>query len=175
MEVKTVNNLHIGGHVSAPGWKILDIEARDEVNYVGEAHNLSRFDDGEWDSVYVSHVLEHLDYSFTQEAIREWYRVLRPGGVLFVSVPDMDTLCRLYLDKSIPLQRKMTIIHHMFGGHSGPYDYHFMCFDYEMLKALLFQAGFSQTKKVRSFGIFDDCSKKTVEGKMLSLNVVAMK
>ena len=37
--------LHIGGKESHPDWKIFDIEQRPEVDYIGDASDLSQFED----------------------------------------------------------------------------------------------------------------------------------
>ena len=57
------------------------------------------FPDASFDVVYHSHVLEHLSAATAPEMIRECYRVLRPGGILRVVVPDLELIARLYLEK----------------------------------------------------------------------------
>jgi SAM-dependent methyltransferase len=53
--------------------------------------------DGTADGVYASHVLEHLDQAHAGPFLREAYRVLRPGGVIRIVVPDLEQLARGYL------------------------------------------------------------------------------
>lgn len=43
------------------------------------------FKDNSQDFVYSSHVLEHIEHS--RAAIKEWFRVIKPGGYLFIVVP----------------------------------------------------------------------------------------
>lgn len=50
-----------------------------------------------WDVVYASHVLEHFSRGEARAFLMECYRVLRPGGVLRIVVPDLEMIARLYL------------------------------------------------------------------------------
>lgn len=64
-------------------------------------HDLSQcipFPDSSVDVVYHSHVLEHLDRDVAYGFIQECARVLRPGGLIRVVVPDFEDYCRNYLD-----------------------------------------------------------------------------
>jgi len=54
--------LHIGGKKADPEWEIFDALERDHVDHVGNAADLSRFSDGEFQTIYASHVLEHFPY-----------------------------------------------------------------------------------------------------------------
>jgi SAM-dependent methyltransferase len=55
------------------------------------------FKEGQFDAVYHSHVLEHLPHSQALPFLRECHRVLAPGGILRVVVPDLEMIARLYL------------------------------------------------------------------------------
>ena len=50
------------------------------------------------DAVYHSHVFEHIDRDAIPGFLAEVLRVLRPGGVQRIVVPDLETLVRDYLD-----------------------------------------------------------------------------
>ncbi len=66
------------------------------------AHDLSRgvpLADGSADVVYHSHVLEHLRRDDAAAFMRECARVLRPGGIIRIAVPDLERICRAYLQK----------------------------------------------------------------------------
>src|SRR2546427_11184570 len=56
------------------------------VSIIATATNLSMISNGEVDFVIANHVIEHLEAPV--QALIEWYRVLRPGGYLFLAVPD---------------------------------------------------------------------------------------
>lgn len=53
---------------------------------------------GEAGAVYHSHVLEHLTPEDGEAFLRECHRVLRPGGIVRIAVPDLEGLARAYLD-----------------------------------------------------------------------------
>lgn len=47
--------------------------------------------------VLVVHALEHLAFYETQKALQEWRRVLCPGGLLAIEVPNLEEACIAYL------------------------------------------------------------------------------
>jgi SAM-dependent methyltransferase len=54
----------------------------------GDAHFLKGVPDESFDFVYSSHTLEHMDDP--EAAIRNWWRVLKPGGHLLLYIPHRD-------------------------------------------------------------------------------------
>lgn len=56
------------------------------------------FVDSTFDVLYHSHFLEHLERSAAAKFLRECHRVLKPGGVLRVVVPDLELLAKAYLE-----------------------------------------------------------------------------
>jgi SAM-dependent methyltransferase len=54
----------------------------------GDANEILRHVDRRFDFVYASHCLEHM--RDPRAAIAQWWELVKPGGVLFVIVPDED-------------------------------------------------------------------------------------
>lgn len=86
------NNFH-------PDWTNIDFTSTGEGVI---AHNLLSgipFAENTYDAVYHSHVLEHFPKDKAQYFINECYRVLKPGGILRVAIPDLEQIARIYLEK----------------------------------------------------------------------------
>jgi predicted SAM-dependent methyltransferase len=166
--------LHVGGTVRKEGWTVLNALDGDHVDVVGDLRDLSMFESGSFDVVYGSHIFEHLGYANDlPRAVREVARILREGGRFFVSVPDLPTLCRLYLDPRFDAQGRFAVMRMMFGGQVNPFDFHYVGLSDEHLAALCFGAGFSEVYRVPSFGFFEDTSDFEFAGVPVSLNMVA--
>ena len=101
--------VNIGGQGAKVGWKVLNILPADYVDYLRDCTDLSCFEDGTVDEFYASHVLEHLGYmGELQQTLREVNRALKPGGVFRISVPDLEVLCRLFIDKRYSAEARLT-------------------------------------------------------------------
>ncbi|TGL10741.1 class I SAM-dependent methyltransferase [Leptospira meyeri] len=50
-------------------------------------------------AVYSSHVLEHFSKSKVSYFLQEIYRVLEPGGILRIVVPDLEQIVRAYIEQ----------------------------------------------------------------------------
>jgi len=77
--------LNIDAVETAPGVVVQDLARPLEI-----ASNSADF-------IYTSHVLEHFSRSVAHYFLAECYRVLKPGGVLRVVVPDLAALAKAYL------------------------------------------------------------------------------
>jgi predicted SAM-dependent methyltransferase len=168
--------LHLGGWEPKPGWKILNIQKRDGVDFVGNCMDLSQFAAASVDEIYASHVYEHLDYQKElRAALAEAARVLKPGGIIRIGVPDLEVLCRLFLDQRLPLDQRFHVMRMMYGGQTDEYDFHYVGLSFEILALYLNQTGFKMIRRVREFGIFHDTTTLQFAGQMISLNVEAVR
>ena len=172
-----MSKLHIGGTARVEGWEILNAVQAPYVDHVGNANDLSRFADGSFSEVYASHVLEHFDFTGDiLTALREWNRILQLGGILYVSVPDMDVLSKLFLNKvDLTVSERFLVMRMMFGAHSDAFDYHLIGLNEAFLGEYLRQSGFGLYRKIDEFCIFNDTSSMRFKGELISLNVVAIK
>jgi len=80
--------------------KGIDIGAGDDSLYIlngsvrsydkrdGNAQFMAEIADASYDFVYSSHCLEHI--ADVQLALRNWVRIIKPGGILYIVVPDFE-------------------------------------------------------------------------------------
>jgi SAM-dependent methyltransferase len=104
-----------------------------------------RFDDDTFEAVYASHVLEHLDRDVAERCLKEVHRVLRPGGILRVAVPDLNEVVRQY-DPSDP----DSFLAGLYDAHSGRRSrtsLHRWMYNPSSLKALLERVGFQDVQR----------------------------
>ena len=106
------------------------------------------------------------------QVLREWHRVLKHGGALFVSVPDLDVLNKLYLESQTATER-FDIMRIMYGGQVDEYDVHKVGFNQEILAAFLQECGFCNIRRKEVFNLFEDTNKAKLRDVYISLNLIA--
>ena len=75
----------------------MDIDAAVEPDVVGSITAID-MPDCSVDGVYASHILEHVEQWQVHEALCEVLRVLRPGGVALIIVPDLERIAQEIID-----------------------------------------------------------------------------
>jgi predicted SAM-dependent methyltransferase len=113
--------------------------------------------------ILVNAVLEHFSYNVRlQSALKEWHRVLQPGGVLRISVPDIDVLAHLLLQQNpktgireyrFSIVQRFQIMRMMFGGHMDEHNVHLVGLNEDFLRHYLRETGFQIEDRVEIGGI----------------------
>ena len=135
-----VVRLHLGcGAIDHPGFINIDGIDRPHVHFVQTLTQLKRFPNDSVKFVYTSHTLEHFPRSQTVSILKEWFRVLVPGGRLCVSVPDFDRILELYRLSGGDVD---FILPPLFGGQDYPFNFHHTAFNKTSLTAAFKSAGF---------------------------------
>ncbi len=91
--------LHVGcGPFYLNGWINTDLYgARSHADFSQDITKCFECADEVLDCIYAGEVIEHLPRNGCSTFLREALRVLRPGGVLRLTTPDIAECCRLYL------------------------------------------------------------------------------
>lgn len=167
--------LHIGGKEQKEGWKILNKVDAPYVDYYKDLNDLSEFPDECCSVIYGSHVFEHINQRNMPLVLKQVKRILAPFGVLMISVPDMDILCKLFIDPELDYNAKFHIMRMLFGGQMDDYDFHYIGLNFSILSNYLKSAGFENVFKVDKFNIFNDTSNfAPYKNINISLNIMAL-
>ena len=103
-----IRKLHLGcGDNILEGWLNTDlVPINSQVLFVDASKPLP-FDiqNGMFDYIFSEHMIEHLDYAHGFRMLGECYRILKPGGRLRISTPDLSFLIDLYRLEKSEIQR----------------------------------------------------------------------
>lgn len=136
--------LHLGcGKRHIPGFVHIDAIDYPHVDHVATIDNLSFIGDDSVDLIYNCHVLEHFKRREVSKVLSEWKRVLKPGGILRISVPDFAALCEVYQRYG----KLELVIGALFGRQDYLYNIHYNVFDYPALARILEEVGFEQVRR----------------------------
>lgn|SRR5690554_5798538 len=164
--------VHVGcGECNDPRFVNVDMRGFGHVHVISRGIDLKEFPDEFADMVYGCHVLEHISFRETVRVLRGWRRVLRPGGVARLSVPDFDKIVDRYLASGRDL---LTVIRPLMGGQTYPGNFHCAVFNWSSLQGAMVEAGFRDPQEwfpSQEVGWVKDWSWET----WISLNVEAKK
>ncbi len=90
------------------------------------------------DGIIASDILEHFSHREVDGVLKEWARVLKPGGELVVRCPSLRLQMKAYMDGVWDADIASYMI---FGGQTNPGDYHCIGFDERSMKKHIEQAG----------------------------------
>ena len=150
-------------------------------------HNIKKLPqkDNTVELIYASHVIEYFDREEAEELLFEWYRVLKPAGIIRIAVPDFEAIAKLYAIGKYPLEKFLGPLYgKMF--MKSEIIYHKTVYDYRSLETMLTkQIGFKRVRKYdwkeTEHSHFDDHSQAYLphmdkeNGTLISLNVEAVK
>lgn len=148
--------LQIGaGFNGLSGWLNGDILPRKPDYIYLDATAPLPFADNTFAFAYTEHMIEHIGYRSACDFVRECHRVLRPGGVLRISTPDLAVLVGMFVRDDDPVADEyVAYAVRTYVPHAGPnvkafvlnnffYNWgHAFIFDRETLATVLTQAGF---------------------------------
>lgn len=142
------------------------------------------FADDAVELIYASHVLEYFDRTEVLKVLTEWHRVLKPGGVLRLAVPDFEAMTKLYVSGKCKLSN---IVGPLYGKMpmGDVTIYHKTTYDFleleSMLESLMFKGVSRYDWRNTEHAHIDDHSQAYIphmdkeNGTLISLNIEAVK
>lgn len=115
------------------------------------------------DKIVSNHSIEHVSWRSLKFVVSEWFRVLKPGGQIFLRTPDLEFIIDSYKSKNItpewPEDEKAATDTFgeitpavwanlkLFAGQDYPSNFHYFCLDFGMLTDLFMKLGFSSVSR----------------------------
>jgi len=140
-----------------PGFIHVDINSNcPNLDYVSSVDSLPMFEDNSADEMRACDVLEHFSYRDTIRVLTEWFRILKPGGKIYIQVPNAKLLAERWINNDLPLMNGMPIdfsaSYWIMGGHNDGvfakddetwrFNAHYTLFSPESLRFYLEKVGF---------------------------------
>ena len=149
--------LNLGaGNTPLDGYENLDRKTGQEVYPLD-------YPDGCAAEIRASHVLEHFSHREINAVLTEWMRVLQPGGMLKIAVPDMQVICNT-VAAGLPINAEG----YLMGGHTDNNDHHGAAFTADTLARRFYEIGLERVRRWESDA--EDCSSLPI-----SLNLMGYK
>ena len=128
-----------GGDKPLPGFKTIDAKTG------GAAYPLTEYADNSVDEIRASHILEHFPWEQSHAVIQEWVRVLKPGGVIKIAVPDFDKIVDGYAGGNPEYTEQ-----YVMGGHVDGNDNHRAIFNRQKLQTMMRMSGLVRVEPWKS-------------------------
>lgn len=184
-ELPTDNlNLHLGcGPIRLKGFVNVDYLKTSATDVTSDVTKLEEFRDGSVSMIYACQLLEHFSHDEIPKILARWFDVLAPGGILRISVPDLDKIVKIYMKNWDHFRRdgNSPWIGLIYGGQKDEFDFHKTGFNAYWLGKLLDDAGFVGIQEYPHLPHFcgDDVRDGSVLtepfGEFFTLNIMATK
>lgn len=145
--------LHLGcSNRYIPGFVHIDVDDLPHIDYCHDIATLPMLKNNTVDLIYSCGTFEYFDRDEAKEVLKEWKRVLKPKGTLRLSVPNFESIVKVYLKYDKDLDHR-GILGPLFGKWSitskkgKKFIYQKTVYDFKSLKKVLEAAGFRKYKR----------------------------
>lgn len=105
----------------------IDFDPSVNPDLVADATKLP-YEDETVDEIYAGHLLEH--FALNEYVLKEWYRVLKTGGKITITVPDVEKSLKLYSEGELSLDMLNQVV---FGADDRDLQNHHQVFTKDIL------------------------------------------
>jgi predicted SAM-dependent methyltransferase len=94
-------------------------------------------------------MLEHLTYDEGLKALKYWFSLLKPNGIITVTVPDFDYIISEYLTKPKNMRvEALKLINDLYIYSYCQESLHKYCYNPELLQHVMCKAGFTNLERL---------------------------
>lgn len=165
--------LHLGCgpvHLEKP-WINIDTRMQPGVDAVDNIGILKGHKPETADRIYCCHALDHFTRWDYPRVLKRWHQLLKPGGILAISVIDFNAIIKLYATGT-PMPALIGLL-------TAAQDYEtnvrHMHWDEKSLTVDLIDAGFPEDDVAKFTPFANDCSSAVMSGVQISLNLQVKK
>lgn len=137
-------NLGCGDDI-LPGW--INIDYYNDAAQVKMPVEKLEYPDNYADEILAAHIIEHFNFDKCMDILREWNRVLKPGGLISIETPDMMEICKGFVEG--PENYRVYLYSHFFAVSADiPGQIHRFLFTEWQLRGSMETCGFKNIRRV---------------------------
>ena len=140
---------HLGcGNKRMDGFINIDAMPSQAVDVPGDITNLYWLVEltGRPDEIQAHHTIEHISFRKTDVVLQHWFGILKPGGTIRLSCPDLDECWDAFKKTGDWFQFCVGV----YGNQKDHrLDFHTCGFTFDILKKMLENAGFTKIKRIK--------------------------
>ena len=139
IDISTVRKLDIGAGVNRRDTDYTTVDFYHEAADIkAEMWDMPMIAENTIEEIWAEHCLEHIPIVKVAPTLKEWFRVLKPGGRAIVSVPNFDYVAKYWLTGPDRLWAEMMV----FGNQAHDGEFHKCAFSPALLRGDCEAAGF---------------------------------
>jgi predicted SAM-dependent methyltransferase len=129
------------------GFLNVDVRPMPKVDIVADITERFPFEDGQVDEIFSCGTLEHFYTGTVIQVLKEMCRVLKPGGLITVGVPNGETILADFKEGTMPFEQFNQYIYGSVQADSNPYNVHRSLWTPKRMEDALKQAGFTAVEE----------------------------
>jgi predicted SAM-dependent methyltransferase len=134
----SANKIHLGcGDIILDTWDNIDLYVNHPKVFNFPLQRIHI--DKTYSIAYSCHALEHVGQTHGKEFLKEWHRILKPGGILYLCIPDVAGICAKFSDNPD------WMIHCLYGLQTNEGHYHKWGYTEKSIRWSLLEIGFETT------------------------------